>query len=346
MTPDHPQGQLDVGSLARWLDSLDNGNGDGPLSVSPLAGGSQNDLFTIQRGDRRLVLRAPPVHASLERAKRMMREYQLVRSLAPTDVPHARAVGATDDPNVLGRPFYVMEYVEGWSPLPRAAWPPPFDADLDQRAQLAFELVDGAARLARVDWRALGLEEFGRPEGFHERQVDRWLSFLAQYQFRDLPGLEFAAEWLRQHRPESFRPGIMHGDYQFANVIYRPEAPARLAAIVDWEMATIGDPLLDLGWSLIAWPPEGDDMPLARHLDFEGMPSREDLLERYATISGLALDHIDYYVVLARFKLAIVLEQTVARVITVPGRDEGVAHFEPLVLELMRKASELAHSRA
>src|SRR2546429_610501 len=112
----------------------------------------------------------------------------------------------------------------------------------------AADRADGAARLAKVDWKASGLEGFGRPNGFHDRQVDRWLGFLGRYQFRELPGFDTAADWLRAHRPATYEPGIMHGDYQFANVMYGHGAPARLAAIVDWEMATIGDPLLDLGW--------------------------------------------------------------------------------------------------
>jgi aminoglycoside phosphotransferase (APT) family kinase protein len=172
--------------------------------------------------------------------------------------------------------------------------------------------------------------------------VDRWLDFLSKYQFRELPGLDEAAEWLRAHRPRSYEPGILHGDYQFANVMYAHGAPAQLAAIVDWEMTTIGDPLLDLGWVLISWGDEADDMQYARYLDTAGMPTRDDLLHHYATISGRPVDEIDYYVVLARFKLGIVLEKSVARARAGGGSTYGVDLFEPLVLELIRKAAELA----
>jgi aminoglycoside phosphotransferase (APT) family kinase protein len=267
----------------------------------------------------------------------MMREYRLLEALAGSDVPHARGVAACDDPAIVGVPFYVMAHVDGWSPM-QGGWASPFREDPAVRAGLAFGLVDGIARLARVDWRAVGLEGFGRPDGFHDRQVDRWLSFLARYEFRELPGLEVAAEWLRTHRPRAYEPGIMHGDYQFANVMYAHGAPARLAAIVDWEMATVGDPLLDLGWALIAWPPEGDDMTHARYLDYAGMPPRDDLLEHYATVSGRPVDDIDYYVILARFKLGIVLEQSVARA-AANGR---VSPFTDTAPELMRKAAELS----
>jgi aminoglycoside phosphotransferase (APT) family kinase protein len=310
--------------------------------VTSIAGGSQNELLLLERGGTRTVARAAPSHQGAAGGARVLREYALVRSLADSDVPHARAYGACEDPKVIGSPFYLMEYVDGWSPM-QGGWAAPFDEDAEARAGLAHELIDGIARLARVDWRATGLEQFGRPDGFHDRQVDRWQGFLAEYQFRELPGLEVASAWLRQHRPSSYTPGIMHGDYQFANVMFRHGMPAKLAAIVDWEMATIGDPLLDLGWALIAWPPEGDDMVRSRYLDLEGMPDRDDLLDHYATVSGRPVDEIDYYVILARFKLAIVLERSVARLAS-GDHDDRVSSFDGMVLELAAKAASLAAS--
>jgi aminoglycoside phosphotransferase (APT) family kinase protein len=336
-------GGLDRHRLERWMDAEGLPGTGSKLTVTPLSGGSQNQLYELRRGTARLVLRGAPAHADPARAARMMREYRLVRALGATDVPHARAHAATDDPAVLGRPFYVMDHVEGWSPLP-SGWPAPFDRDLEARAALAFELVDGIARLARVDWQALGLDGFGRPDGFHERQVDRWVSFLDAYRFRELPGLDTAAAWLRGYRPKTYSPGIMHGDYQFANVMYAPGGPARLAAIVDWEMATVGDPLLDLGWALITWSPEGDGMEHARYLDYTGMPPRDALLDHYAKVSGRPVDEIDYYVVLARFKLGIVLEQSVARAAAANGGDPQASPFVHMVPELIRKAAELSRT--
>ncbi|MGH9113476.1 MAG: phosphotransferase family protein [Acidimicrobiales bacterium] len=342
---------LDVARLARWMDDEGLPGAGRPLSVTRLSGGSQNDLFELRRGEgERLALRRPPPHAALDRAVTMAREVRVLRALAGSDVPHPRLVGGSDDPAILGGPFYVTELVDGWSPM-NGGWQAPFDTDLAARAGLAIELVEGIARLARVDWRAAGLEGFGRPDGFHERQVDRWLAFLADYQFRELPGLDDAAGWLRGHRPRWYEPGIMHGDYQFANVMFRHGAPARLAAIIDWEMATVGDPLLDLGWVLVSWPPEGDDMDRARYLDLDGMPPRDALLEHYASVSGRPVDDIDYYVILARFKLAIVLEKSAARYAhgrangqAHGGADERVAGFGAVVLELMRKAADLART--
>ncbi|MEV8546868.1 phosphotransferase family protein [Streptomyces sp. NPDC051572] len=334
--------RLDNEALSRWMDGQSL-PGTGELAqVRALSGGSQNELYEIARAGVKMALRRPPGYGVEGRAEVLMREARLLRALADTDVPHARLRAATDDPSVLGTPFYLMDLVDGWSPM-RGGWAAPFDTDLDARAGLAVELVDGAARLARVDWRAAGLEGFGRPDGFLDRQVDRWLTHLSGFRFRDLPGLEETAAWLRSHQPPAGEPGIMHGDYQFANVMYRHGAPARLAAVIDWEMATVGDPLLDLGWVLVAWPPEGDDMTAARYLDYAGMPSRDSLLEHYARVSGRDVSAIDYYVVLARFKLAIVLEASVARH-TKGQADERVSRFGPIVLELLRKAASLART--
>ena len=184
----------------------------------------------------------------------MLREYRLLAALADTDVPHARAVAVCDDPGLMGGCFYLMEYVDGWSPMGGGGWPAPFDTDLEAPARA----WPSSSSTASPSWpgstgEARGLEGFGRPDGFHERQVDRWMSHLAAVQFRDIPGLDVAAAWLRTHQPRHYEPGIMHGDYQFANVMFRHGAPARLAAIVDWEMATVGDPLLDLGWVIQGW---------------------------------------------------------------------------------------------
>ena len=176
-------------------------------------------------------------------------------------MPHARAAGACDDPEVLGAAFYLVDFVDGWSPISEPEWPEPFYSDLDARAGLAYELVEAIARLSRVDWRARGLEGLGRPDGFHERQVDRWYAHLERFKFRDIPGLDVAGDWLRGRKPRSYEPGIMHGDYQFANVMFHHGAPARMAAIVDWEMGTVGDSLLDLAWVVMGWPDDTGSGP-------------------------------------------------------------------------------------
>jgi aminoglycoside phosphotransferase (APT) family kinase protein len=190
--------------------------------------------------------------------------------------------------------------------------------------------------------RAKGLAGLGHPDGFHERQVSRWTAFLDRIKGRDLPGFDEAAAWLRARRPLDYIPGLMHDDYQFANVMFGHGAPARLAAIVDWEMGTVGDPKLDLAWVVQSWPEDtsGGDGSVGGYVDMTGMPSRTEVLDYYATASGRQVDDIDYYVVLARWKLAIVLEQTYQRA----ASDPKLEAFGPIILELMRGAAELAES--
>ena len=315
-----------------------------PVEVAPISGGASNEILELRRGDARMVLRRPPAELPEGRNETMLREFRVLSALAGTDVPHARVLGACDDPSVLGAFFYVMDYVDGWSPIGVDGWPAPFDEDLVARRGLAFELVDGIAALSRVDWQARGLDGFGRPEGFHERQVDRWLSHLSRFKFRDIPGLDAAAEWLRAHRPSKYEPGILHGDYQFANVMYRHGAPARLAAIVDWEMATVGDPLLDLGWVVMGWPDDPAEAGSLGYVDYTGMPARDEIVTRYAEHSGRAVDELDYYVILARFKMAVVLEGGYARWVKGEAANEKMEAFGPVVLDMAARAAELAAS--
>ena len=339
--------QLDPGVLGRWLDANGApGNGEEPI-LQQLKGGSQNTLYLIQRGSgqaaERMVLRMPGVRADAARIDGLLREIRLVRALSGTDVPHASLIAADDTGTILGMPFYVMQAIDGWSPMDDGGWQAPFDTDLAARRGLAFELVEGAAKLGRVDWRAQGLDGFGRPDGFHERQVDRWLAFLDSYKVRELPGLDEAADWLRRNRPAHYRAGIMHGDYQFANVMFEHGGPARLAAIVDWEMTTVGDPLLDLAWALLGYDgenPRADGF----YLDMHGMPTRSELLEHYENISGLSTENIDYYLVLANWKLGIVLEKTYAAGVRHRGKvDPKIADaFGSMIPQLIATAAELA----
>jgi aminoglycoside phosphotransferase (APT) family kinase protein len=332
---------LNTDSLGRWLDTRDIAPGE-PVEASYISGGTSNDIFAITRGDRRLVLRKPPEKVPPGRNETMLREYRVLKALNGTDVPHPEAVAVCDDTDVLGSCFYLMGYVDGWSPMSSDGWPEPFRSDLSLRPQLAYQLVEGIARLGNVDWRAQGLEGLGKPEGFHDRQVDRWLAHLAKFQFREIPGLDAAAAWLREHRPSHWEPGIIHGDYQFANVMFQHGTPARLAALVDFEMSTVGDPLLDLGWVLMGWPDADEDRTQKGYVDYTGMPDRADLLEHYAKVSGRDVSEMDYYVILARFKMAVVLEGGYARHVKGDGGNPKMAYYGKAVLDMAAQAAELA----
>ena len=335
--------EIDVARLADWMDSAALPGKGEPLTARFLSGGTQNVIYELRRGDEQCVIRMPPPGAPPDRDKGILREWRIIEALDGTEVPHTSAVAVCPDPSVLGRPFYLMGFVDGWSPMDQhGKWPAPFDDDLDARAGLAYQLAEGIALLSKVDWKAKGLDDLGRPDGFHERQVARWTGFFERIKGREIDGLDVATEWLRTHRPLDFIPGLMHGDYQFANVMYRHGAPARLAALVDWEMGTVGDPKLDLGWMVQSWPedtgaPSDSEMS---YVDMRGMPSRSQVVAHYAEVSGRQVDDLDYYLVLAKWKLAIVLEQGFQRA----GDDEKLLAYGPVIVELMRSAAELAES--
>jgi aminoglycoside phosphotransferase (APT) family kinase protein len=341
-TEEAPPTIADVDKLVDWMDSQGLGSG-APLEYRFISGGSQNEIFELRRGDVHCAMRIPPASAPASRDGGIVREWRIIEALTGTDVPHTEAVAVCTDPAVLGRTFYLMGFVDGWSPMQmRRQWPAPFDADVEERRGLAFQLVEGIALLGNVDWQARGLLDLGRPDGFHERQVDRWTAFLERIKGRELPGFDEASAWLRAHRPIDFIPGLMHGDYQFANVMFKDGAPARLAAIVDWEMGTVGDPKLDLGWVAQGWPEDtsADEDRAGGYADMTGMPSRDEIMAHYATVSGRQVDDMDYYIILAKWKLAVVLEQGFQRA----GDDEKLLAFGPIVLDLMQSAADMAES--
>jgi aminoglycoside phosphotransferase (APT) family kinase protein len=333
--------QLDTDALARWMDAQALPGSGQPLEARYISGGASNEIFELRRGDVRMALRKPPAKVPAGRNEIMLREYRVIAALNGTDVPHPQGIAVCDDTAVLGSCFYIMGHIDGWTPM--GAMPEPFCSNPGLRRAMAFELVDAIAKLGQVDWRAAALQDFGKPEGFLERQVDRWLAHLAKIQFRELPGLDEAAQWLRTHTPRQFTPGIIHGDYQFANVMFHHGEPARLAAIVDWEMATIGDPLLDLAWILMTWPDPGEDRGNG-YVDFTGMPTREELMQHYASVSRLPVDAMDYYIVLARFKMACVLEAGYARYVQGGADNPKMAMFGDVVLDMAHRAAELSRT--
>jgi aminoglycoside phosphotransferase (APT) family kinase protein len=333
---------IDADRLATWMDEVGLPGKGEPIEASYVSGGSQNEIYEIHRGELHGAVRIPPPTAPQNRDEGILREWRIIEALDGTDVPCTPALGMGADKSVLGRAFYMMGFVDGWSPMNTDGWPAPFDTDLEARKGLAYQLVEGIALLGNVDWKARGLHDLGRPDGFHDRQVDRWTAFLERIKGRELPGFDVAAGWLRAHRPIDYIPGLMHGDYQFANVMFEHGGPARLAAIVDWEMGTVGDPKLDLAWVVQGWPGDtsAPDDAFASYVDLTGMPSRAAILARYAEVSGRQVDDIDYYVILAKWKLGVVLEQGYQRA----GDDEKLQAFGPIVLDLMKGAAELAET--
>jgi len=223
-------------------------------------------------------------------------------------------VASTNDPTIIGSPFVLLERIDGFNPIDPL--PDRFAADPAFRAGVGPEIVDALAALALVDWRAVGLEGFGKPDGFLARQVDRWLWQLDSYRFRPLRDADAIVDWLRSNLPEPGPIGIMHGDYSLFNVMFANhrvlgESPARLAAIIDWDTATIGEPLMDLGHLLARWDEPGEQPSSLGSSDISdrtGLLTRAELADRYRERTGWDLSDIRYYEVVSLFKLGCIME--------------------------------------
>lgn len=338
---------IDTPKVTAWLDRTLPQLGDGPLNAKLLMGGATNAVFRIDRGAAPAVLRRPPASLRPDSETILARESRVLKALNGTDVPRPEFYAFCEDRSVNGSQFYVMEFVEGWVALDSEPNPVVFQA-VEERRRLPLELVGGIALLAKVDYRAVGLEGFGKPDNFLARQVDRWLGQLASYktleayEARPLPGLDGIVAWLRANTPDDGRIGVIHGDYGFPNAMFGYQAPAKLVAMVDWELSTLGDPLLDLGWLMYARPSENGEIPVPDIGQSDpAYPLREELVDHYAALSGRPVRHLTYYMVLAQFKLLSLLERFYARGLNGKVPVEKGEYFGRLVMELLRSASAM-----
>lgn len=308
---------VDLAALERWMDG--QGLGSGPLErAQNLTGGTQNILLRFTRAGRDYVLRRPPPVLRANSNETMRREARALAALAGSAVPHPGLIAACDDESVIGAVFYLMEPIDGFNPT--QGLPPLHAGDAAIRHRMGLAMVEAIAALSKVDYRAVGLESFGKLDGWLERQVGRWASQLASYAELPgwtgpdaIPGVDTVARWLDAHRPAAIQPGIIHGDFHFGNVLFRPDS-GELAAVVDWELCTLGDPLLDLGWLIATWPegelPHETDVAIT---PWEGFATPDELVAHYAAQTGRDLAHLDWFAVLACYKLGIILEGTHAR---------------------------------
>jgi aminoglycoside phosphotransferase (APT) family kinase protein len=339
-----PNPQLvDVEALTAWMD--EQGLSKGPiLNVTVLQGGTQNILLSFSRGSDRFVLRRPSLHPLTNGNDTMRREMRVLAALASTDVRHPRLIAACPSTEVLGASFYLMEEIRGFNVL--VGMPQPHAGDPQMRRRMGFSVADGIAQLGRVDYLTVGLEDFGKVEGFLSRQVPRWRNMLDGYGKyeswdgrRDIPGIDEIGRWLENNCPRHFQPGVLHGDYTLANVLFR-EDTSDVAAILDWEMSTIGDPLLDLGWLLTSWPRPTD--PTSRKIEpWDGFPTPEELLAHYRANCTRDMSAIDWYIVLACYKLGIVLEGTYARACAGKAPQELGQRFHRRTVALFERAIRL-----
>ena len=297
---------LDLESVTRWLDREHPGLRRGDLRARIIAGGRSNITYALDDDTHRLVLRRPPLGHVLATAHDMAREHRVISALGGSPVPVPATVALCDDLEVLGAPFYLMERVEGDVVRTREQL---LQVPAAARAPLAHRLVDTLAALHGVDPGAVGLADFGRPDGFLHRQVRRWGQQLDASRSRDVDGIDDLHAALGAAVPMSQRATVVHGDYRLDNVLVGPGY--EIAAVLDWEMSTLGDPLTDIGLMLVYWG-DGQRGTLGSVTEtpgsVEGYPGGADLAERYAAASGLDLSPLPWYVAMGCFKLAVVLE--------------------------------------
>ena len=343
-----------VEALDAWLAQNVPVLGEGSLETSFITGGTSNIVVKLSRGGTGVVMRKAPEMAPPASAKAIQREATVLRGLAGSRVPHPRFHGYCDDAEVAGGPFYVMDLVDGWaadlSPIDNQIRFPERFAGGDLH-YLAYAMVDGIIEMANFDYVSAGLESYGKSANFLERQVDRWGGQLASYperypgfESRQLPGLDYVADWLRANTPGTSRPGLMHGDYAMNNVMFAHRPPSRLAAIIDWETSTIGDPLMDLAAYCGNLRRRRGPQPEQPYLDPALFPHFEDAIDYFAERTGRDVSAIAYYQILAKYRMACIIEYKVAEAAVGLAPPEKGRRFDGLVRHLLGEAENLARA--
>jgi aminoglycoside phosphotransferase (APT) family kinase protein len=326
---------VDLDALAAWLDAELPGTRAGDLSGEVIAGGKSNLTYRITDGTSTWALRRPPLAHVLPTAHDMVREYRVISALDGTDVPVPQAVALCRDVDVLGAPFYLMGFVDGLV-LDRPDALARLDAPTARRA--CEQLMDTLVALHAVDPAGVGLADFGRPEGFLARQVRRWHQQWQASETRPLDELARVVEQLNAKLPEQSPPAIVHGDYRLTNVMYAPDL-SRIVAVVDWEMATLGDPLTDVGLLVVyqTLAAQGDFV-MPRMDPSQGFLTPEQMVQRYAAGSHRDLANLSWYVGFGYFKLAVVAEGIHHRYLQGKTVGAGFDHFGPAVPMLLQAA--------
>ncbi|MFZ0888234.1 MAG: phosphotransferase family protein [Candidatus Binataceae bacterium] len=339
-----PSATIDIEGLRRFIRERGLGAAD-DLRAENISFGHSNEVHRIRFEGKSWALRRPPRGPLLPTAHDVIREYRVLKALQESSVPIPRVYAACDDPGYIGAPFYLMQYMTG--EVIRADGKPKSITTEEHRRAVSEAMIDILVKLQAVDWRAVGLEGFGRPDGYLARQLKRWVDQLERTtpHTRPLPPMARVKEWLGAHLPESQPATIVHGDFKLDNVMWRLDGGGvpRAVALFDWEMSTIGDPLADLGWMLTYWPAGTREIPAVTS-DEPGYLTRPEMTALYESRSGRAMRHFAFYEVLALFKLAIILEGSYARFIHGQADDPLFAGLEQRVPALADAAWSICTS--
>jgi aminoglycoside phosphotransferase (APT) family kinase protein len=339
MTEEAPEG-IDRDGVEAWFEAHVP-DVTPPLSFERIAGGRSNLTFTVTDADgRRWALRRPPLGKGLTSAHDMAREHKVISALAPTDVPVAPTIGLCEDESVNGAPFFVMEFVDG--PILRTQQAAVEEFGEAERHAIGERVADTLVAIHAVDPDEVGIGDLGKKQDYVARQLHRWHGQWEKSKTREIPLVDDVHERLSARIPDQGPATIVHGDYRLDNMILSPEGA--VAAVVDWELCTLGDPLADVGMLMVYWGEPGDDLiPL---LDVPttapGFPGRDEVKARYGELSGRDLSEIDFYVALGHWKLAIILQGILARVAAGQyGKDgEGADETAEFVERLAQAADE------
>src|SRR5712692_717674 len=341
--PIRPDERFDVEALDGYVRSR-LPRAEGPLEVAQFPGGHSNLTYLLRYGAQEFVLRRPPLGPVAPKAHDMGREYRVLNALWPVFPPAPRPYLFCDDSSVIGAPFFVMERRRGI--VIRRELPPQWAQDIAMRRILSETIVDVMVQLHAVDWQAVGLGDLGRPEGFMARQVKGWAERWERAKDREVPAIEELAAWLAQRVPAPPDATLVHRDLKLDNTMLDPADPSRVVAVFDWEMATTGDPLSDMGTLLCYWAEEGD--PYARQESvvqltaLPGFYTRDELIDRYARRSGRDVSHIAFYEVFALYKTAVVVQQIYIRWKRGQTKDPRFGAMAPRVEALAQAALALA----
>jgi aminoglycoside phosphotransferase (APT) family kinase protein len=340
-----PGEELDSGKLEPFLRSHFPGEAE-TFSVKQFPSGHSNLTYFVHLGDRQLVLRRPPFGSKVKSAHDMGREFRVLSKLHAAYPPAPKVLLYCDEDSVLGAPFYVMEPVSGIilrrDPPPGLMFPP------DTARRVCESFIGNLARLHSIDYAAIGLADLGKPQGYLERQVQGWIERYHGSKTHELPEVEQISRWMQQHLPSSSDATLIHNDYKYDNVVLDPNDLSKIIGVLDWEMCTIGDPLTDLGTTLAYWVDAGDPEELQKlrwgPTNYPGSMTRNELVQRYAQSTGRDVSNVVFYLVFARFKVAVIVQQIYYRYHLGLTKDERFAVMPEVVQTLLRASWHSAQS--
>ncbi|MBI4854796.1 MAG: phosphotransferase family protein [Acidobacteria bacterium] len=346
--PIRPGEELNIASLSEYLEKnltefaekLDFSQ----IEILQFPGGHSNLTYLIKIGSQEFVLRRPPFGPVAPTAHDMPREFRLLSMIHPEFNLAPRPFLLCEDLKVIGVPFYLMERKKGW--IIRRSLPEGLILSSQERYQISLAMIDTLAKLHSVDIYTRGLDKIGKPVGFLSRQVKGWSERWQRAKTTDVKDMETVMLWLNEHMPkESLPPTLVHNDFKLDNVILDAQNPSKVIGVLDWEMSTVGDPLIDLGIFLGYWSQAKDSAARRESISpitcEEGWASREDLITRYAEQTGRDLSEIAFYETFALFKLAVVLQQIYYRYACGQTKDERFKEFEQVVIGLANAAIKL-----